>query len=125
MKKRKTKRKLKPSLRFLEGTLAEYKANLLDANKRILNFQRRVEELETRLIHEQKYGHGTFIWTTRDGEDVRPQQMSEEHLRNAICFCQRRLTYAFGTTRWLSTTKFYVRAFYEFLLEAERRGIRV
>jgi len=66
-----------------------------------------------------------FMWVTGDGRRIQPAEMDEEHLRNAISYTQRKLVGAALNATWLSSAKKLARAFYEFLREAERRGIKV
>jgi hypothetical protein len=66
-----------------------------------------------------------FLWKTHDRKLLHPKQMEEEHLRNAISYTQRRLAAAFGNAIWLSELTWLVRALYEFLKEAKRRGLKV
>jgi hypothetical protein len=66
-----------------------------------------------------------FEWKTREGDLLRPAQMDEQHLRNCISYTQRRLQSMFGSTAYLDATRYMARAFYEFLREADRRGLRV
>lgn len=66
-----------------------------------------------------------FVWKTYEGVSMKVSEMEESHLQNAINWCQRILTRQFGNTRWMSDTKKTVRALYEFLEEAERRGLKV
>lgn len=70
-------------------------------------------------------GQKEFVWRTRDGRQIPVTEMTDEHLRNAISWAQRRLVHELGTSRWLSSTKLLARAFYEFVREAEQRGMSV
>lgn len=66
-----------------------------------------------------------FAWTTQTGKKMHPSQMAEEHLRNAISYTQRKLRNAIDNAVYLDNIAWLARAFYEFLKEAKRRGIRV
>ncbi len=79
-------------------------------------------------LHEMSRGKSDlmpFMWRTRDGEWMLPSQMDEQHLRNSVSFCQRKLSSLFGSVSYLETTTDLVRALYEFLKEAKKRGYRV
>ncbi len=88
-----------------------------------------VGELRAELIKtaelQSRLKQAEFWWTTREGERVKPKDMTESHLRNTICWLQRRLAYGFGTLRWLSSIAPSAHAFHEMLSEAERRGLEV
>jgi hypothetical protein len=66
-----------------------------------------------------------FQWLTSDGRELRPSEMEEEHLRNTVCYLQRRLVSSFGVTRFLDTTAANVEALHQMFVECKRRGFRV
>lgn len=106
-------RELKIDIKKLRQQLAN------EVEARITLREQHIEELER--MRRQT----AFIWVCADGRRLRPADMEEEHLRNTICYIQRRLTSMFGSVRFLAKTEYHVHALYHMLVEARRRGINV
>jgi len=66
-----------------------------------------------------------FLWVTRDGRYLRPDEMDESHLRNCVSYTQRRLQKQMLEAVDLGTLEHLARAFYEFLRECRKRGLRI
>jgi hypothetical protein len=93
-----------------------------DLELQVENIAQRAQEELDRLREQVEE---PFVWRTADGVDMVPQEMDEEHLRNCVSYTQRRLVKKIGESTWLSDSMHFARAYYEFLKECERRGIRV
>lgn len=66
-----------------------------------------------------------YRWVNEDGQRLRPSEMSQEQLRNAISYTQRNLVRLFGIILYIDETTHHVYALHEMLKEAGRRGYRV
>lgn len=66
-----------------------------------------------------------YLWRTRTGLELPVTEMETSHLQNTISYLQRRISYAFGTATWLSTTRPMLEALLAMLKEAERRQLDV
>lgn len=66
-----------------------------------------------------------YVWRTRDGRRIDITQMDEGHLRNTVCFLQRRLSVLFGSATYLQDTAHLVEALDAMFKECKRRGIDV
>jgi hypothetical protein len=65
------------------------------------------------------------LWTTRDGATIPITEMDDDHLRNTVCFLQRKLVASFGMVRYIRDTSSTVKALHHMLAEAERRNLPV
>jgi hypothetical protein len=89
------------------------------------------KQLENELKFIRKYklplltDEHPFSWKTSDGRKVHPSELSDEHLRNCVSFTQRQLIKVTLDATFLDRTIMVARAYYEFLKEAKRRGMRV
>lgn len=105
----------KTKIRRLNGTLEDTCEELRLSLARNEEYRRQLQAKQTE----------EFIWVCADGRRMALAEMEESHLRNTICYLQRRLASQFGTVRYLSKLKRDVRALYEMLKEADRRQIEV
>jgi len=101
--------------RFLAKAMEEMRANLTTEIKKTLEDE----------IKRNKARSTDYLWTTGAGQHIPVSQMDDDHLRNTICFLQRRIYYSFGTAVWLADVLQRLEALVAVLKEAQRRGIRV
>lgn len=43
------------------------------------------------MLKERKMEEKEFVWTTRKGKELKPSEMTDDHLRNALAFVSARL----------------------------------
>ncbi|MFI5223778.1 MAG: hypothetical protein ACHQX3_05950 [Nitrospirales bacterium] len=117
------KKKIRKSIKSLERQIQRESA-------RILDFQLRIVEAENQVIQRdrtiaQLRASKIPMWKTGVGEILRVTDMEEQHLRNAISFCARRLIGRLSSTVYVDELTTYIEGLANLMTEAKRRGFRV
>jgi len=64
-------------------------------------------------------------WRTREGEMIPMAALQDDHLRNCIVYCSRRVLYLLASGRWVGESYTYARDLARLIEEARRRGIKM
>jgi hypothetical protein len=117
-KKKSSKKRRTPKLPSVRTMLRRSMERSKQDAKTIMDLQKSVAQLQAQIPSK-------FVWTTGNGLRMDLTMMDDSHLQNAICYVQRTLVHALGTTVWLAKAEEKCRALYEMLKEARRRGLAV
>lgn len=115
------------TVRLLEREIERLQKELDAANLKSAEHVAAAEDWETRFIELEREQHAAkpFTWRDREGRRWLPTTMNEQHLRNTISFCFRRMLKLTLEASYLDDAAMLVEALYFLMAEAKRRGYRL